>query len=151
MFVVAVRWTIQSLPRLFHLLYLLALQVLRFYAYFEENILFSPEEDYRVRPVVIYYYLEDDSMCIIEPKVENSGMSQGTRLKRQRLPKNDRGEHYLWKDLNLGMDLEVYGFKYHIIQCDAFTKVRHLPVGSIFADTQFVLLYTLPVCLIHHM
>ncbi|XP_070844225.1 EF-hand domain-containing protein 1 [Chaetodon trifascialis] len=97
-------------------------KVLRFNAYFEENILYSPDEDCRMRPVVIYYYLEDDSMCIIEPMVENSGIPQGKRLKRQRLPKNERGEHYLWKDLNVGMDLKVYGVKYRITQCDAFTK-----------------------------
>ncbi|CAK6961838.1 EF-hand domain-containing protein 1 [Scomber scombrus] len=97
-------------------------KVLRFNAYFEEDILFSPEEEYRVRPVIIYYYLEDDSMCIIEPAVENSGIPQGKRLKRQRLPKNERGDHYQWKDLNLGIDLKVYGVKYHIIQCDVYTK-----------------------------
>ncbi|MEQ2193562.1 hypothetical protein XENOCAPTIV_003710 [Xenoophorus captivus] len=75
---------------------------------------------------MIYYYLEDDTMCIIEPTVENSGIPQGKRLKRQRFPNNERGEHYQWKDLNLGMDLEVYGVKYHITQCDPFTKVQHL-------------------------
>ncbi|KAM4522522.1 LOW QUALITY PROTEIN: EF-hand domain-containing protein 1-like [Odontesthes bonariensis] len=97
-------------------------KLLRFYAYFIEDILYCPEEQYRVCPVVIYYYLEDDSMCIIEPMVDNSGMPQGKRIKRQHLPKNERGEHYEWKDLNLGMDLDVYGFKYHITDCDAFTK-----------------------------
>lgn len=97
--------------------------MLRYYAYFQENILFSPEEESHVRPVVIYYYLEDDSMCIIEPVVENSGLPQGKRIKRQRLPKNERGEHYHWKDLNIGADLEAYGVTYHITQCDAFTEV----------------------------
>ncbi|XP_040017431.1 EF-hand domain-containing protein 1 isoform X2 [Gasterosteus aculeatus] len=97
-------------------------KVLRYYAYFQENILFSPEEESHVRPVVIYYYLEDDSMCIIEPVVENSGLPQGKRIKRQRLPKNERGEHYHWKDLNIGADLEAYGVTYHITQCDAFTE-----------------------------
>ncbi|KAM4529548.1 EF-hand domain-containing protein 1 [Fundulus diaphanus] len=97
-------------------------KILRFNAYFLEEIVYSPEEEHRVRPVVIYYYLEDDSMCILEPAVENSGIIQGKRLKRQRFPKNERGEHYQWKDLNIGMDLEVYGFKYHITQCDPFTK-----------------------------
>lgn len=76
-----------------------------------------------MRPVVIYYYLKDDSMCIVEPTVKNSGLIQGKRLKRQRLTKNERGDLYLWKDLNLGIDLEVHGFKYHIIGCDDFTKV----------------------------
>lgn len=89
-----------------------------------EAILYSPEEQYRVRPVVIYYYLEDDSICIIEPTVENSGIPQGKRIKRHQLPKNERGEHYHWKDLNLGMDLNVYGVKYRITQCDTFTKVQ---------------------------
>ncbi|XP_039982124.1 EF-hand domain-containing protein 1 [Xiphias gladius] len=111
-------------------------KVLRFYAYFEEDILYSPEEAYRVRPVVIYYYLEDDSMCIIEPMVENSGIPQGKRIKRQRLPKNERGEHYQWKDLNLGMDLEVYGVKYHITHCDVFTKGFMESEGMVLNDPE---------------
>ena len=106
--------------------------MLRFNAYFEEDILFSPEEEYRVRPVIIYYYLEDDSMCIIEPAVENSGIPQGKRLKRQRLPKNEHGDYYQWKDLNLGMDLKVYGVKYHITQCDVYTKVQNSLVCNLF-------------------
>nr|XP_020444001.1 EF-hand domain-containing protein 1 [Monopterus albus] len=111
-------------------------KVLRFYAYFEEDILFSPEEVNRVRPVIIYYYLEDDSMCIIEPMVENSGIPQGKRIKRQRLPKNERGEHYQWKDLNLGMDMEVYGVKYHITDCDAFTKEFMESEGIVLNDPE---------------
>ncbi|KAF1371829.1 hypothetical protein PFLUV_G00273430 [Perca fluviatilis] len=111
-------------------------KVLRYYAYFQENILFSPEEEWRARPVVIYYYLEDDSMCIIEPVVENSGMPQGKRIKRQRLPKNARGEHYQWKDLNIGMDLEVYGVKYHITQCDVFTKEFMESEGIVLNDPE---------------
>uniref|UniRef100_A0A673CUK6 EF-hand domain (C-terminal) containing 1 n=1 Tax=Sphaeramia orbicularis TaxID=375764 RepID=A0A673CUK6_9TELE len=97
-------------------------KVLRFYAYFEENVLYSPDEEYRIRPVVINYFLEDDTMCISEPAVENSGMPHGKRIKRQHLPKNEQGAHYRWTDLNLGIDLEVYGVKYHITHCDDFTK-----------------------------
>lgn len=98
-------------------------QVLRFHGYFKEDILYSPEEDHRIRPVVIYYYLEDDTMCVVEPAVPNSGIPQGKRIKRQRLPKAGGGIHFLWKDLNIAMDLEVYGVKYRIVQCDAFTQV----------------------------
>ncbi|XP_073349149.1 EF-hand domain-containing protein 1 [Pagrus major] len=111
-------------------------KVLRFYAYFVEKIPCSPEEDSCVRSVVIYYYLEDDSMCIIEPTVQNSGMLQGTRIKRQCLPKNERGDLYLWKDLNLGMDLEVYGVKYHITHCDAFTKEFMESEGIVLNDPE---------------
>ncbi|TWW68668.1 EF-hand domain-containing protein 1 [Takifugu flavidus] len=97
-------------------------KVLRFYAYFREDVPSCPDEEYRIRPVTIYYYLEDDTMCIYEPVVENSGIPQGKRLKRQRMPKNQHGEYYRWKDLNLAIDLEMFGVKYHIIQCDGFTK-----------------------------
>lgn len=99
--------------------------MLRFYAYFQENVLFSPVEDYRVRPVVVYYYLEDDTMSIVEPKVQNSGLSQGMRIKRQRLPKAEGSLFYMWNDLNVAMDLVVYGVKYRIVHCDIFTQVHH--------------------------
>ncbi|XP_070782396.1 EF-hand domain-containing protein 1 [Enoplosus armatus] len=111
-------------------------KVLRYYAYFQENILYSPEEKYRVRPVVIYYYLEDDSMCIIEPVVENSGLPQGKWIKRHRLPRNESGEYYQWKDLNLAMDLEVYRVKYHITDCDAFTKEFMESEGIVLNDPE---------------
>ncbi|XP_056284339.1 EF-hand domain-containing protein 1 isoform X2 [Pseudoliparis swirei] len=111
-------------------------KVLCYDAYFQETVLFSPEEKCCVRPVVIYYYLEDDSMCIVEPRVENSGIPQGKRIKRQRLPKNERGEHYQWKDLNVGMDLEVYGVKYHITQCDSFTKEFMESEGIVLNDPE---------------
>jgi len=56
-------------------------QVLRFKAWFKETVHESPIEHYRVRPVDIFYYLEDDSMAVVEPVVENSGLPQGiTRL-----------------------------------------------------------------------
>ncbi|KAM4600619.1 EF-hand domain-containing protein 1 [Polymixia lowei] len=111
-------------------------KVLRFYAYFQQDVLHSSDEEYRVRPVVIYYYLEDDSMCIIEPMVENSGIPQGKLIQRQRLPKNDRGEHYCWKDLNLGMDLVVYGVVYHITHCDAYTQEFMESEGVIVSDPE---------------
>lgn len=52
-------------------------KVLRFYGYFKETVHESPAEYYRVRDVVFYYYLEDDSIAIVEPVKENSGMPQG--------------------------------------------------------------------------
>lgn len=98
--------------------------MLRFYGYFRQDVLHSPVESFRIRPVVIYYYLEDDSMCVIEPPVENSGIPQGKLIKRQRLTKNQHGELYHWKDLNLCMDMNVFGTEYRITRCDTFTQVR---------------------------
>ncbi|KAF5889374.1 EF-hand domain-containing protein 1, partial [Clarias magur] len=97
-------------------------KVLRFYGYFQEKVVDSPEESWRVRPVLFYYYLEDDSICVMEPEVENSGLPQGKLLRRQLMPKNENGEHYHWKDLNLGVDLCVYGTVYRITNCDGFTQ-----------------------------
>ena len=37
----------------------------------------SQLEHYRVRYVDLYYYLEDDTIMLIEPVVENSGIPQG--------------------------------------------------------------------------
>ncbi|XP_068197862.1 EF-hand domain-containing protein 1 isoform X2 [Antennarius striatus] len=111
-------------------------KVLRFYAYFEENVLYSPEEDRRVRPVVVYYYLEDDSMAIVEPAVENSGIPQGKRIKRQQLPKNKRGDPYRWKDLNLAVDLQVYGVNYRVTHCDAFTREFMESQGIVLNDPE---------------
>ncbi|XP_046494790.1 EF-hand domain-containing protein 1 isoform X2 [Equus quagga] len=98
-------------------------KVLKFDAYFQEDVPMSTEEHYRIRQVKIYYYLEDDSMSVIEPVVENSGIPQGKLIKRQRLAKNDRGDHYHWKDLNRGIDITIYGKTFRVVDCDRFTQV----------------------------
>jgi len=41
---------------------------LRFYAFFKESVVESRLENVRARKVVIYYYLEDKSIMINEPK-----------------------------------------------------------------------------------
>ena len=46
-------------------------QVLCFTAYFKQTVHESPSEYYRVRAVKIYYYLEDDSISVTEPPIEN--------------------------------------------------------------------------------
>ncbi|NWU91863.1 EFHC1 protein, partial [Upupa epops] len=98
-------------------------KILRFDAYFQEDVPLSAKEHYRIRRVSIYYYLEDDSMSVIEPVVPNSGLPQGKLIRRHRVPKNDRGDHYHWKDLNRGMNITMYGRTYRIVDCDQFTQV----------------------------
>ncbi|XP_007430815.1 EF-hand domain-containing protein 1 [Python bivittatus] len=97
-------------------------KVLKFDGYFQEDVPISTEEHFRIRQVGIYYYLEDDSMSVMEPIVENSGIPQGKFIKRQRLPKNDRGDHYHWKDLNRGINITIYGKTFRIVDCDRFTQ-----------------------------
>jgi len=42
--------------------------VLRFYGYFKESCVETPLEAYRIRKLNIFYYLEDDTVEINEPK-----------------------------------------------------------------------------------
>merc|ERR1712226_956530 len=82
--------------------------------------------NYRIRNCVLYFYLEDDSMHISEPKVENSGIPQGERkgtifLKRHRAQKPD-GSFYSCADLNVGVSLDLYGRVFLLTDADNFTR-----------------------------
>ncbi|XP_076337709.1 EF-hand domain-containing protein 1-like isoform X1 [Tachypleus tridentatus] len=97
-------------------------KVLKFDAYFKENIQNSMLEEYRIRHVNIYYYLIDDTMSISEPVIENSGIPQGKLVIRQKVPKNNEGEFFSWKDLNIEEDITIYGRTYHIVDCDKWSR-----------------------------
>ncbi|KAG2374107.1 hypothetical protein C9374_011186 [Naegleria lovaniensis] len=101
-------------------------KVLRFYAYFKEGVHESPVEQSRVRKCVIFYYLEDDTMHISEPKQDNSGIPQGTLVKRHRIPRDrmqgSSNVYYTIDDLNIGREITVYGKTFRIVDCDAFTR-----------------------------
>jgi hypothetical protein len=51
-------------------------KVLRFYGYFQEQVNEDPSANMRVRKVIFFYYLEDDTMQISEPRQDNSGLPQ---------------------------------------------------------------------------
>ncbi len=83
----------------------------------------NPNENYRIRKCIIYYYLDDDTIHIIESRVENSGIPQGVFLKRHKVPRpEDATQNYSWQDLNLGSNLNVYGRVFRIVDCDDFTR-----------------------------
>ncbi|GAB1599427.1 EF-hand domain-containing protein 1-like [Argonauta hians] len=100
----------------------LANKVLRFFCFFKETVNESPQEFYRIRPCKIFYYLVDDTIAINEPPFDNSGMTQGKFLKKQKIPKNDQMEYYHWSDINIGWDIGIYGRVFHVYDCDKFTK-----------------------------
>ena len=54
-------------------------QVLQFDAFFQEAV-HEMRQQYRIRKCKIYFYLEDDSIQVIEPQVKNSGIPQGQFL-----------------------------------------------------------------------
>ena len=99
-------------------------KVLRFYAYFQEHVVESRLENYRIRKVKIYYYLMDDTIFITEPKVENYGIPQGVFLKRQKVPKKvgELDNNYTWRDFNICSNIQFFERIFRIYDCDAFTK-----------------------------
>jgi hypothetical protein len=97
-------------------------QALRFFAYFQEHVVENPTENFRIRNVVFTFFLEDGTMQITEPKVENSGIwPQGPFVKRHRIPKGD-GTFFSPPDLRMGIDITIYARTFHIVSCDEFTK-----------------------------
>jgi hypothetical protein len=98
-------------------------QVLCFDAFFQQAVHEKREEQFRIRRVKIYFYLEDDSVQVIEPHVKNSGIPQGTLIRRHRvpLPAPRDDEFYTVDHFNVGNELILYGHKYKLIGCDGFT------------------------------
>jgi hypothetical protein len=117
-------------------------KVLRFNCFFKEAVNESRLENFRIRNCVLYYYLEDDSMHLSEPKVENSGIPQGERkgtvfLKRHRVPK-EGGGFYGVADLNVGKQINMYGRVFLITDADNFTRNFLSNLGIEVGETQEV-------------
>jgi len=97
-------------------------QVLRFNGYFQEMVVERSDEQSRIRHVTLMYHMEDGTIRVSEPRVENSGIPQGSLLKRHRIPRPD-GQGFLGPDdLRCGMNITLYGRTYHISSCDRFTR-----------------------------
>uniref|UniRef100_A0A8D8QUZ7 EF-hand domain-containing protein 1 n=1 Tax=Cacopsylla melanoneura TaxID=428564 RepID=A0A8D8QUZ7_9HEMI len=78
-------------------------------------------------------YCEDDTLCINEGHRPDSGFKQGklvNRTKHRKSVPNLYGEYYTWKDLNLGMDVVIYGVKYRLCSCDQYTREYLTSLGS---------------------
>lgn len=101
-------------------------QVLKFTSYFVEPISESNVENYRIRPCKIYYYLDDETIQVFETKSENSGLPQGTIIRRQKIQKpkkhEDLVEFMSYEDILIGSNLEIFGKVFRICDCDEFTK-----------------------------
>eukprot|EP00929_Paragymnodinium_shiwhaense_P002439 TRINITY_DN102698_c0_g1_i1.p1 TRINITY_DN102698_c0_g1~~TRINITY_DN102698_c0_g1_i1.p1 ORF type:complete len:649 (-),score=159.09 TRINITY_DN102698_c0_g1_i1:83-1972(-) len=96
--------------------------VLRFYAFFQEHVVERWDENCRYRNVVMQYFLEDGTMNIMEPKIENSGLMQGQFLKRMQVPRPDGMGFIGPGDFVVGEDIDLYGVRYHITGADRFTR-----------------------------
>ena len=73
--------------------------------------------------MTIFYFLEDKSMMITEPKEMNSGCPQGAFLKRQMVLKNDGSQSpFMPDDFAVGCDISIYGRVIRIYDCDGYTR-----------------------------
>ncbi|KAJ8383515.1 hypothetical protein AAFF_G00219650 [Aldrovandia affinis] len=99
-------------------------KVLSFDGHFQEPVFQKREETYRVRKCKIYIFLEDDTVQVVEPEVKNSGISQGTLIRRQRvpLPAPDDGRFFTWRHFNLGQQVVLFSRTFTLTDCDAFTS-----------------------------
>ena len=96
---------------------------MHFKAYFQEPVVENPTENYRIRKCTVYYYLDDDTLHILEDRVENSGIPQGVFLKRHKvLIPGQEPKVYTWRELNVAVNLNVYGRVFRIVDADDFTK-----------------------------
>ncbi|DAZ94331.1 TPA: hypothetical protein N0F65_012134 [Lagenidium giganteum] len=103
-------------------------KVLRFHSFYIEGVDESSQEHVRLRKNTILHYLQDETFEIIEPRVQNSGIPQGTFLKRCRLTKPD-GTPYSARDLHIGMDFPIFGRVFKLYDCDAFTRDHYQQEG----------------------
>lgn len=103
---------------------------LTFHAYFEEaaDAPGNNTDRPRIRKCNIYYFLEDDTISIVEKPQMNSGIPQGKIVKRSVITRPD-GSSMTLDDLRIGESVVIYCRAYNIVDCDAFTRRYLLSVG----------------------
>nr|XP_033472943.1 EF-hand domain-containing family member C2 [Epinephelus lanceolatus] len=99
-------------------------QALCFDAYFQEAVLDARDETYRIRKCKIFFYLEDDTIQVVEPEYKNSGIPQGIFIRRQRvpLPPPDDDQFYNIFHFNINQQMVLYSRTFTVTNCDAFTR-----------------------------
>ncbi|PSN34041.1 EF-hand domain-containing family member C2 [Blattella germanica] len=72
----------------------------------------------------IYLFMEDGTIQVLEPAVDNSGIPQGTLISRQRIrfPAPRDEDFYDILDFNVGREVELYGRVFKITNCDRYTR-----------------------------
>ena len=91
----------------------------------------------------LLYFLEDDTLSLLEPRRHNSGLDQGVLVKRHRVPKSDlfkvrcgsppgltvpQGadrEYWHWTDLNIGAQLHLYGRTITLTRSQSISHLSH--------------------------
>ena len=100
-------------------------QILRFAAYFTEEVADCPAEAWRVRKVQILHYLEDGTTQVIEPRKDaGSGMVSGVLVNRMLIPATttEPQHHLAAADFSVGGSVNIHGRTLYIVDADAFTR-----------------------------
>lgn len=77
------------------------------------------------------------SQVLIDP-------SQGTIIRRHRIPRQNAAGHFTVDDLNVGSTITLYARHFHIVSCDAFTRdflsktlKRQVPADTIAPEGEY--------------
>jgi hypothetical protein len=115
----------------------------RFLAYFREKKLdgeYDRPDTKRSRKVEVVFYVEDSSIEITEPKLNNCGLMQGRVLMRHQVAKpagvakGDPKIIYTLNDFFAGAQLEMYNRIYYVVDCDNYTRRKMDSEGIPFGD-----------------
>mmetsp|Transcript_10981 Transcript_10981/g.17895 ORF Transcript_10981/g.17895 Transcript_10981/m.17895 type:complete len:906 (+) Transcript_10981:76-2793(+) len=104
-------------------------QVCRFFAHFFQDRNWDKQaplgdpniENQICRAVTIQYYLSDNEVQILEPKVTNAGMPSGTFFRKGPLTKDD-GSRLELQELTVGGEIAMLGQTFFITDADKFTR-----------------------------
>lgn len=96
---------------------------LTFHAYFEEgaDAPGNNTDKPRIRKCHIHYFLEDDTISIVEKPQMNSGIPQGKLVKRSVILRPD-GFTFNLDDFHVNETVVIFGRTYVIVDCDEFTR-----------------------------
>src|SRR5690349_12512194 len=89
---------------------------------FENNVLILNFNIQKIIPGL--YYLSVQETFVFTVILNCYYLTSGVYINRARIPKDDAGNCWTWKDLNNGVDLTIYGRVFHLYGCDKFTFVR---------------------------
>ncbi|KAK9497021.1 hypothetical protein O3M35_012813 [Rhynocoris fuscipes] len=98
---------------------------LTFDSYYIEPTETSPEYNFVVHRCKIYFFLEDGSIKVVEQKNPfQDGGPSGCIIRRQRVryPIQGSTEFYDILDFNIGLNVELFGKVFKLIDCDEFTR-----------------------------
>ncbi len=123
--------------------------MLRYFCYLQEAVHEGGDPDLaavRVRRFTVCYFTASEAFTVEEPRELNSGIPQGTFLKKQRVPKptwaskqqqqqqqqqqqgqQQQGQQQYWgpEDVEVGRALSFFGRDFVVLDADAFTRAWH--------------------------